>query len=111
MIRDEELKKKAENGVLFIEIMTRRELIEKRGSRQSARIAIASHARKLYMLSGRSKQCGVCGYDKHIEICHMRAVSSFSDDSFIGEINDLNNLVALCPNHHWEFDNNQLELE
>lgn len=51
------------------------------------------------------------GYDKHIEIAHIKAVSDFSDDSLISEINDKNNLVALCPNHHWEFDNGFLKKE
>jgi predicted restriction endonuclease len=26
----------------------------------------------------------------------------------VDEINSLTNLVGLCPNHHWEFDNNLL---
>lgn len=27
------------------------------------------------------------------------------------EINDINNLIGLCPNHHWELDHNLLSDE
>lgn len=33
---------------------------------------------------------------------------SFSMDSLISEINSLENLIYLCPNCHWEFDNELL---
>ena len=52
----------------------------------------------------------VCGYDKTYEVAHIKAVSEFSDDALISEINDINNLIALCPNHHWEFDHLQLDI-
>lgn len=110
--RDEEYyRKKAEKGILFMEIMTKGELLEKKGTRHGARSAIANHARKLYMESDRPKSCAICGYNKHVDVAHIRRVSSFSDESFIGEINNMDNLIALCPTHHWEFDNNLLELD
>lgn len=34
-----------------------------------------------------------------------KATSDFDDDVLIKEINNINNLIGLCPNHHWEFDN------
>lgn len=35
---------------------------------------------------------------------------SFTDRRIkVGLINSLDNLVGLCPNHHWEFDNSHLE--
>lgn len=49
--------------------------------------------------------CKHCGYDKHIEICHIKAIKDFSEDSLISEVNHINNLLPLCPNCHWEFDN------
>lgn len=55
-------------------------------------------------------KCAICGYDKHIEIAHIKAVSDFEDSVKISEINSINNLIALCPNHHWEYDNNILKL-
>lgn len=45
-----------------------------------------------------------CGYDKHIEVCHKRPVTSFPLDAPISVVNSLDNLVGLCPNCHWEFD-------
>ena len=26
------------------------------------------------------------------------------------KINNIDNLIALCPNHHWEYDNNGLDI-
>lgn len=49
--------------------------------------------------------CEVCGYDKHIEIAHIKPISSFPDDAMLSTINDPSNLRPLCPNCHWEFDN------
>lgn len=71
--------------------------------------SIREWARKVYLRAGLPRKCCVCGYDKHIHISHIRSVASFPDDALIEEINALDNLVALCPNHHWEYDNNILE--
>jgi hypothetical protein len=67
-------------------------------------------ARQVYRQSDKPKQCLVCGYDKHYEVCHKQAISDFADDASIAEINHLDNLIALCPNHHWELDHNHLTL-
>ena len=110
--RDEEYyRKKAEKGILFMEIMSKKELLEKKGTRHSARSAIATHARNLYMSSGLPRRCAICGYDKHVDVAHIRRVSSFSDETLIGEINSMTNLMPLCPNHHWEFDHDLLEFD
>lgn len=109
--RRSKLQKKAERGILFIEIVTKGELIEKYKSPKYARAAIARDARRVFEREGKPKRCFICGYNKHVEICHIRGVSSFGNEDFIGVINDPNNLMALCPNHHWEFDNNILEFD
>lgn len=72
---------------------------------------IRKGARKKYMKSDAIKSCAVCDYSKHIEICHIKDISKFSLDSTIGEVNSLDNLVALCRNHHWEMDHNCLSKE
>lgn len=77
---------------------------------QSARSFIRRNSQEKYLKSGRPLKCKVCGYDKHVEIAHIKAVSEFSDETHIGEINSIDNLVALCPNHHWEYDNGILKL-
>ena len=56
----------------------------------------------------RFQKCAVCGYNNHVEICHIKAIKDFPSTAMVDEINSLTNLVGLCPNHHWEFDNNLL---
>lgn len=54
--------------------------------------------------------CHSCGYDKHVELCHKRPVSSFPDETLLSEVNHESNIIQLCPNCHWEFDNGLLTL-
>lgn len=49
--------------------------------------------------------CRQCGYKTHVELCHIKPVSSFPTTAKISEVNDPSNIVPLCPNHHWELDN------
>lgn len=70
---------------------------------------IRQMSRNLYKKSGRPMQCLVCQYELHVDICHIKDVNSYSLDTPITEINSLNNLTALCKNHHWEFDNGYLD--
>lgn len=67
-------------------------------------------ARRAWRDSGRSNECRECGYDKHVEICHIKPLSEFGEDTTVAEVNALENLVPLCPNHHWELDNGILKL-
>jgi predicted restriction endonuclease len=50
------------------------------------------------------KRCAVCGYDSHVELCHIRRISDFPLSATFAEVNAEANLVYLCPNHHWELD-------
>lgn len=88
---------------------TKKEMFVHRKNWQSARTAIRVHAYKLFTKNNKLI-CKVCGYDKHVEVCHKQSVSSFHGDTLIKDINVLTNLVALCPNHHWEYDNGLLQL-
>lgn len=78
---------------------------------QSARSFIRRNAKETYVKYGKPLCCEICGYDKHVEIAHKRAVSNFPQETKIEEINSVDNLIALCPNHHWEFDNGLLNLQ
>lgn len=69
---------------------------------------IRSLARTAYRKSTRSKACAVCGYDAHYEMCHIKPISEFLSTDAVAEVNELHHLVALCPNHHWEFDHGRL---
>lgn len=71
---------------------------------------IRNDAGKLIKLAGVSQECKVCGYSKHVEVCHVKGISEFDKDSLLSEVNHLTNLVYLCPNHHWELDNGILKL-
>lgn len=53
-------------------------------------------------------ECLVCSYSLHVDVCHLRDVKDFPMSATVGEVNDPSNLVALCRNHHWEFDNGHL---
>lgn len=69
---------------------------------------IRSLARVAYRKSSRPKVCAVCGYAVHYEVCHIKPISDFLPTDFVANVNELRNLVALCPNHHWEFDHGLL---
>ena len=77
---------------------------------KTARSYIQKYARIIYQNSNKPKQCICCNYDKHYEVAHIKAVSDFNDDTLISEINDIDNLIALCPNHHWEYDNTDFDI-
>lgn len=66
---------------------------------------VRDHAKRVYATSKNHQCCAHCGYSKHFEICHIKPIYMFDLITPISVINSLDNLVALCPNCHWEFDN------
>ena len=89
---------------------TKREIFSRSSNWQSARSTIVKHATKQFKKSLKSNSCANCGYRKHTEVCHIKSVSSFADEIKLAEINHIDNLVSLCPNCHWEYDNGLLTL-
>lgn len=83
---------------------TKKEVFSNAKNWQSARSGIQKKSRENYHKSDKPKCCKICGYDKHIEVAHIKSVSDFDYHSTFEEMVDISNLVALCPNHHWEFD-------
>ena len=69
---------------------------------------VRSLARATYRQAGRPRACAVCGYDTHYEVCHVRPINEFLPTDAVADVNAFDNLVALCPNHHWEFDHGHL---
>lgn len=57
------------------------------------------------------RRCLVCGYTHHVELAHIRAISTFPLTTTLQVVNDPSNVLGLCPNHHWEFDHGLLTLE
>lgn len=97
-------------SVIPIKDRTKHEVFLSNKTWQSARSSIRRDAYNNFIKNTDNPKCIVCGYDKHVEVAHIKAVSEFSDDALISEINDTTNLVGLCPNHHWEYDNELLNI-
>lgn len=88
-----------------IHTKTKNDLFAENKSWQTVGSAIRKDANFVFEKHGRPRVCTACGYNIHTEICHIRPVSDFPNDALIDDINAPDNLVALCPNCHWEFDN------
>lgn len=88
------------------EYTTKTAVIGKHPSWKSAYIRM--HARSVNR--HRLHSCQVCGYSKHIEFCHIKAISSFPLTATLGEVNGYSNVAVLCRNCHWEFDHGLLVL-
>jgi predicted nucleic acid-binding Zn ribbon protein len=69
---------------------------------------IRSHSRALYRKSQRPYVCCLCEYSKHVDICHVKDIRSYPDGTSYLIINHPSNIIALCKNHHWEFDHDML---
>lgn len=60
--------------------------------------------------SGIAKECKICGFTPVVQVCHIRAIKDFSEDTSMGTVNSLDNMVYLCPNHHAMLDKGLLEV-
>jgi len=67
-------------------------------------------SRRVYKNSQKPKKCYNCGYNKVYQVCHIKPVSKFDENTSVTVINDIENLIALCPNCHWEFDQGILKI-
>lgn len=81
------------------------------GKHASRFAGIRGNARLVYKNNNLPRECKCCGYNKHIEVCHIKDISSFPETTPIKEVNDIKNLVGLCKNHHWELDHKLLDKE
>ena len=89
--------------------LTLKEAIYLNHHKSSAFALVRSRARIIIKSLGWTS-CFVCGYNKHVEACHITKISDFSLETSINTINLPNNLLALCRNCHWEFDHRLLEI-
>lgn len=71
--------------------------------RSSAYALVRSRARQAVKELGY-KECVKCGYNKHVEIAHIKPIASFDFSTLVSVINSPGNLIPLCPNCHWEHD-------
>jgi len=91
--------------------LTKKQVFDRYDRYYIGRAAIRKHAKKVFDKSKKDKKCFICGYDKHIDVAHIKSVSDFSNDCLISEINNELNLVGLCLNHHWEYDHGLISLK
>lgn len=54
--------------------------------------------------------CAACGYNLHVDICHVIGVAEWPPSATLREVNAPSNLVALDKRCHWEFDHGFLDL-
>jgi hypothetical protein len=71
---------------------------------------IRSHATNLVKHLNLSSDCIVCGFE-HTDICHIKPIASFPDETPINVVNSPSNLVILCKNCHWLFDHGYDSIE
>lgn len=88
--------------------LTKGELVNRNYASKNIYQLIRVHAKALMKLWKIPKSCFVCGYNKHVEVCHIKSIGEFSEITTLSEINSRDNLKYLCPNHHWELDNEGL---
>ena len=88
--------------------LTIEEVKYKNGLKSNRFIKIKSHSRRVADTNGMLEQCFICGYKNAVQACHIIPVSKFPESTKIKEVNSPNNLIGLCPNHHWELDHDML---
>lgn len=71
-------------------------------------VSIRAHARKQTKDWPRVCAAPDCRYTHYLETCHLQAVSDFPLTATVGDVNAPQNLVLLCPNHHWDLDHGLL---
>lgn len=91
---------------VFLKDRTIEEVIYHTGSNRYG--VIRNHARTI--TASRPQVCYHCQYDKHVEVCHIKDIAEFPTDTKLAIVNHPDNLVLLCPNCHWEFDNELLKI-
>lgn len=91
--------------------LTKKELRKRYSGTTNYHSVLRAHSRKTYANSKKPRTCAKCGYSTFVQVCHLRDVSDFPDTAFVKEINHIDNLVALCPTHHWELDHCFLDLK
>ena len=71
---------------------------------------VRSRAKPVMNQNNILKICYNCGYNKHVEVCHIISLFTFPLTAKLSEVNHIKNLVYLCPNCHWEFDNGLINI-
>ena len=67
-------------------------------------------ARTVLELSNRKQECKVCGFDLFVDTAHVKGITKFTENVLLAEVNAIENLEYLCPNHHKMFDRGYINL-
>lgn len=81
-----------------------------KGNARTKYASIRKIAHRVLQINKIPKLCHICHFDICVDVCHIKAVSEFDESCLVGEVNALNNLVYLCPNHHRMLDRNLLSI-
>lgn len=71
---------------------------------------IRSHAASVVKHLQLSSNCSVCNFP-HTDICHIKPIADFDENTPICEVNSRDNLIILCKNCHWLFDHGHNSLD
>lgn len=96
--------------LLGIKDKTKKDLLQK-GKAAVLYGKIRDNAKSLIKYYYPEKECKICEYDTHVECCHIKDIQDYPDEALITDINSKENLVWLCPNHHYEFDAGIIDLD
>lgn len=96
---------KACRPITITQDMTLKEAMYSKESLHRSSLFAKVRSRARTVCKSREQKCAHCNYNKHVEVAHIKAISDFNEDTLISIINHPNNLILLCPNCHWEFDN------
>jgi predicted restriction endonuclease len=66
---------------------------------------ISIHTYRSKALNYYGFKCEICGYDEHLEILQVHHIDENRKN------NDIENLIVMCPNHHWAVHMGVLNLE
>ncbi len=108
LCRDCRNNKKTTKNITLVECI---EKLSVKGKHPSWKTTHVRHHNAAYNRALKKLPCQKCGYSTHVELAHIKAVSSFPDSAYLEEINSSDNILVLCRNHHWEFDHGLLLLE
>jgi predicted HNH restriction endonuclease len=91
--------KKLENTINIMSRMVDKKILS------NVRIeTIRSQARKIYKEKFPTMICAHCKHTGSTQVCHIKPIADFDDFSLVSEINDIKNLIGLCPNCHIDLD-------
>ena len=74
-------------------------------------VKIRSHANRIAEYHNMKRGgCCICNFP-HVDVCHIKPIKDFHENTSISEVNNPSNLIILCKNCHWLFDHGYNSVE